>query len=55
MDELALAGIQFFGGPDDNDKHVSFSEEIQQDTDVGVHCSDGVQVPYMSESTCRMR
>eukprot|EP00879_Flechtneria_rotunda_P030523 GHRR01033163.1.p1 GENE.GHRR01033163.1~~GHRR01033163.1.p1 ORF type:complete len:206 (+),score=65.48 GHRR01033163.1:710-1327(+) len=31
MDELAAVGISSFGGPDDNDKRCSFSQEIQQD------------------------
>eukprot|EP00879_Flechtneria_rotunda_P030178 GHRR01032777.1.p1 GENE.GHRR01032777.1~~GHRR01032777.1.p1 ORF type:complete len:159 (+),score=46.12 GHRR01032777.1:305-781(+) len=34
MDELAAVGISSFGGPDDNDKRCSFSQEIQQDPQV---------------------
>lgn len=35
MDELAAAGISSFGGPEDSTKVASFTEEIQQATDVG--------------------
>ncbi|KAF6254539.1 phosphoglycolate phosphatase [Scenedesmus sp. NREL 46B-D3] len=35
MQELAAVGIESLGGPDDNDKRATFSDEMQHDTQVG--------------------
>jgi ribonucleotide monophosphatase NagD (HAD superfamily) len=50
MDELAAVGITSFGGPDDNGKTVSFSQEMQQDPAVAaVVCGVDPGLSYFKE------